>query len=360
MLVDVRIDARRKSNAGRKRNADAERLGLPYVLWNLESIGRGATRSTLALLLLVASGCDEPPRAIADGCFNGFGCPACVGTADCSEGRLCLPIGQPPILRCQPTLERLYEGSDDCGAGQDCTEGRCDWIPGFGGAGGAGGQGGVGGSGGEQYDPGGHIDCGGWNECEDGVVTHYVSAPVPCWEWTGSCPHIDDAYVCEKGCSADGFFGHGEAKYACEEWRPKLEGDPCQSRRDCLPAEVGVYLDCDTESEACVSTQAPTLDDLWAHCAVTAEDLRPTPDGYAFGTVPAGACSGGWCVFGERETCINQGCSKQCEWHQDCPEGTRCDLRRDWSPDLSEDVRVNVCVPDTVGIGLVPDPMCPQ
>jgi hypothetical protein len=183
-------------------------------------------------------------------------------------------------------------------------------------------------------DPGGYdpiCECFGYHECRDGVVTTWVTTQVECDGWNGECP-MGEGYQCERGCRADA----EEVDYAalppeelCEENRPKQIGDACATEEDCRPevavvqddfTVVNVYLTCDTAAGLCVAREAPVVADWMAQCGL----LLDGEPGFAYGYVESDACSGGVCLFVERETCVSQGCTIRCVSDGECPMGSVC------------------------------------
>src|SRR5688572_31245496 len=75
-------------------------------------------------------------------------------------------------------------------------------------------------------DPFCHWDCFRYHSCADGVVQTYAHRPIPCAEWTGSCP-VESRYTCERGCRTDvtelpaGGPMSYDANVLCEENRPR-------------------------------------------------------------------------------------------------------------------------------------------
>lgn len=164
-------------------------------------------------------------------------------------------------------------------------------------------------------DPYCHYDCFGYNECSDGVVTTWDHAPVPCEHWEGECPH-SESYTCERGCRADGVSATGPFEppsSMCEEARPKQAGDPCEQETDCDPqvAEydpatgtvTNVYLRCDLDLHMCVEREPTVIEDYLAPCGLVAPLDGP---GYSYGFREVDVCSGGLCVYVERDTCVGR------------------------------------------------------
>lgn len=178
-----------------------------------------------------------------------------------------------------------------------------------------------------------HYDCFGYHECRDGVVTTWDHTPVPCDYWEGECPHYE-SYECVEGCRidtdqiADPWL---DPAAMCEENRPKQVGDLCADESDCRPevatwdqtgAVTNVYLTCDIAAGICVERPAPVVPDWLAACGHVAD---PFPDSFAYGYVETDACTGGVCLYLEREDCVAQGCSIRCESDGDCPMGAVCE-----------------------------------
>ena len=200
-------------------------------------------------------------------------------------------------------------------------------------------------------DSGAEEVCECWSDttCEDGIVTLYLPSCV-CGEPTEV---IENAYECERGCRTDGGSAFDlPPRFACEEWRNKNVGDPCTTRRDCLPATFGTYLACDPETQACAQTDPPAVPDYLTQCGVTNHDVK-FPFYPLAGFVPSDACDGNLCVIATEQDCIRQGCTIPCEFPQDCPRGATCEERRDSRAfKLRFEVR-KVCVPDTgVNVGI--------
>ena len=157
---------------------------------------------------------------------------------------------------------------------------------------------------------------------------------------------IENAYECERGCRTDGAgtFG-GPAQFACEEWRNKNVGDPCGTRRDCLPTRFGTYLACDSTTHECVETDPPIVPDYLTQCGVNDSDVK-FPYAQYWGFVPSDTCDSSLCLVAAELGCIRQGCTIPCEFPQDCPAGSNCTERRDWRAfKLRFEVR-KVCAPD--------------
>ena len=195
----------------------------------------------------------------------------------------------------------------------------------------------------DEYYPYCHYDCFSYHECRDGVVTTSGGGPIPCEHWGGSCPS-HQSYVCERGCrvDTDRMYGPVEPRDICEEWRPKQVGDPCAEERDCEPqvAEVdeegtvtNVYLRCDTDLGECVARPAPVApDDYLLECGIRAP--YGDPDGWESGVIATDTCAEGVCLFIERETCVEQGCTVRCDSDDDCPMGSTCESFRCLTPEF--------------------------
>lgn len=216
-------------------------------------------------------------------------------------------------------------------------------------------------------DPYCHYDCFGFTECNDGVVTTWEHAPVPCDYWEGVCPHYTAA-TCERGCRSDGeeLGAYDDPSSACEENRPKRAGDPCVDESWCLPQVPtvdddgtvrNVYLRCDLDTHVCVEADPPVVEDLLAYCGLSDADLRepPSPGHYGWGFASSDVCSGGLCLIMQSEECLLQGCTIACAADHECPPGTVCQTGfRDWSETPGDPVP-GVCKPGTwnaVGVGL--------
>lgn len=213
----------------------------------------------------------------------------------------------------------------------------------------------------DSYDPTCHYDCFGRIECSDGGVTVWANAPIPCWEWKGSCP-IAETFPCVKGCRTDDAavpFG-SDPHEACEEGRPKKVGDPCAAPSDCLPTPAIVtgpdtventYLACDADAGTCVAIDPPVVVDWLALCG--AIDLSTVPTG-AYGFVDAPDCSGGYCLIAPDTTaspwCTAEGCTIACAYDWDCPPDSVCETSlHDWAPGDAA-IPTGVCKPGPHGL----------
>jgi hypothetical protein len=183
-------------------------------------------------------------------------------------------------------------------------------------------------------DPYCHWDCFGYQECHDGVVTSWEHTPVPCEYWEGECPHSTST-PCVEGCRIDTDRIDGapdDPSIMCEENRPKHVGDLCADDTDCRPEVAtwddqgnvtNVYLRCDVDAGMCVARDAPVVADwLATSCGIEPDAF---PDSYAYGVREVDTCSGGVCLFYEREDCVAQGCTIRCEGDGECPVGAVCD-----------------------------------
>lgn len=178
-------------------------------------------------------------------------------------------------------------------------------------------------------DPFCHYDCFGRAECTDGVVKNYLHTPVPCDQWEGSCPLLEE-YTCERGCRLEGEVVNAAdivSADLCEENRAKQLGDPCEDESWCRP-EVAVidtatgsittpYLTCDLQTNLCVERPAPVVEDWNAQCGLV-------PVQISSGVTQTNACSGGACLFVDDGICVRQGCSALCESDGECPVDSYC------------------------------------
>ena len=182
------------------------------------------------------------------------------------------------------------------------------------------------------------------------MVTSWANAPIPCSQWTGSCPHSVIA-TCRKGCSAarSGIGAPTTCPISiCKENAPKAEGDPCQTDNDCRPVPAVISDDsaervssmrpCDWRVR---DRKAPVVADWLALCTHSIVDsLRGSTTGLMPLTDPG--CSGGVCMAAGEGACVRQGCTKPCRSDDECPAGSQCSFA---SCDAfeSEPTRVGYC-----------------
>lgn len=122
----------------------------------------------------------------------------------------------------------------------------------------------------DTYDPSCHWDCFGGYRCVDGVIHRIAYSPIPCWEWTGECPHVPAGVSCALGCrdgATDYRSSHLEdaGPGLCLDVIARRAGDPCRPdiADDCALAEPVAdgfggtsvpTLTCDAGSATCVAT----------------------------------------------------------------------------------------------------------
>jgi hypothetical protein len=194
-------------------------------------------------------------------------------------------------------------------------------------------------------DPSCHYDCFRTVACADGEVELVVNAPVPCAEWTGSCPTMHLG-TCPAGCGDRAPVALYPWQLPWQQWcegtEQRLAGDPCTTDDDCappapVPADGGmgdrrVRLGCDMSRGVCEEVPVPVPSDFGDACSATFDSLS-SPSGSAAGVVADPTCESGWCGFTAREApdCDLHGCAIACEEDWDCPEGMRCAEVPDWT-----------------------------
>jgi len=194
--------------------------------------------------------------------------------------------------------------------------------------------------------PGCHWDCFGGIVCSSGKVYQLGYGPRPCCRssdpWPGDGPICSSIvlYECEGFCVytderldlcmyvGNSFmppryfeFPSEFLKVFCEEGRPHAPGDSCENDDDCRPAAHGEgRLRCDSESGRCIVAD-PVLppEGFGGNCGLSGDDpsLR-----YA---VVKFAPNCEICHVGNNlEICLEQGCTMNCAFDEDCPEGYVC------------------------------------
>ena len=205
-----------------------------------------------------------------------------------------------------------------------------------------------------------HIDCFGYTECNEGVVTAWLHTPVPCEYWEGECPN-QTVGTCARGCRVDGERAdpYEDPMSVCEENRPKRVGDPCEDDSWCQPTSSTVdaantvynlYLRCDEESGSCLETSPPVIDNYLSHCGLTNADANfSTPSSQVPGYAAAESCPSGLCIVRQSSDCLRQGCTIQCDSATECPQGSTCEAgyrNRGFEPVT---VRRGICKPGPLG-----------
>ncbi|MFU8804198.1 MAG: hypothetical protein ACNA8W_10345 [Bradymonadaceae bacterium] len=181
-----------------------------------------------------------------------------------------------------------------------------------------------------------HYDCFGSYRCSEGNVYETPHAPLPCSEATEeNIRFCDEGWLageCEEGCVEDVDYHYDVFSdpwtILCNEGRPRIVGDPCETDADCQPVERPVHfrgdvvertLLCDENSSICIDPDDP---DFMAPC-----DLGelPSPGEETDYAMSAPACASEHCAirFITSEL-ICQGCAPPCEVDTDCPAGSRC------------------------------------
>src|SRR6266496_1211823 len=234
----------------------------------------------------------------------------------------------PPDAENENDGAQTTEGGAGAGGAVAGTGGSPMGIAGASGSGGTT-SGGTGGT----FSPGCHYDCFGRTTCADGVVTSWANVPVPCSQWTGSCPH-SIVGMCQKGCGASNSRIGASMTcplVVCKENAPKVLGDPCETNDDCRPSPAltggatpeNVYLRCDITAGTCVSATAPVLADWLAPCTphVLASFMGVTTGLQA---VVDSRCSSGLCLAAGETTCVRQGCTMACRSDDECPMSSLC------------------------------------
>jgi hypothetical protein len=207
----------------------------------------------------------------------------------------------------------------------------------------------------DDLNPDCHYDCGTQYSCEDGTVYRYP-ANIPCCQGGPElCEAGSPEFQCVDGCFVDevGWFEsgpYGEPKQLCNEHRPRVAGDSCETKGDCAPAET--YFDgeqkekqlaCDADTGTCFDDSAP---DYLGYCDIPTADLS---DGRGFVEAPAdgfGGCGdASYCVVDNGADRLCQSCTTTCESDADCPSGSGCEWLGGLGDIDAESVRL--CVPSS-------------
>lgn len=211
---------------------------------------------------------------------------------------------------------------------------------------------------GPRDDPSCHYDCFRDVSCVDGEVEMVVNWPVPCSEWTGSCPTM---YLgtCPAGCGDRAPVALYPWQLPWQQWcegtEQRIVGDSCTTDDDCTPPAPIVLPDLmgyrrarlGCVRGACEEMPIPVPSDFGQACIATFDSLS-SPTGSAAGVVVDSSCESGWCLFEARELpdCDRHGCAIACEEDWDCPEGMTCRELSDWTGrflEQGEAGRMRVC-----------------
>jgi hypothetical protein len=188
----------------------------------------------------------------------------------------------------------------------------------------------------DEHDDDCHYDCFGEFECRDGQVYERFHAPIPC-----NHPDYDTLVAqcitgtlvgsCEQGCATVTNYRYDVFNdpwtIMCEEGRPRIVGDPCQTNADCTPSLQMVIappdstprpLICNETTQRCVD---PDHTDYLNWCNLDATPATSDDPTY----LAAPGCAAEHCLL-KRAFRDNhcQGCTMPCESSEDCPAGSYC------------------------------------
>jgi hypothetical protein len=208
----------------------------------------------------------------------------------------------------------------------------------------------------DEPDPNCHYDCPTKYSCEDGVVYQHP-ASIPCGrggsEVCESAKNPD--YQCEEGCFFDqvSWFDQQlrlEPKQLCNEHRPRVVGDACETDADCAPGETftadgqeqSKELTCDPDASTCVDDAAPDYLDF-----CDSKVIVESGDGYIAAPQAGfpGCDDAAYCVASARGDTVCQSCTFECTADADCPSGSECRRFDALEDDRTESVQLCMPVP---------------
>jgi hypothetical protein len=199
-------------------------------------------------------------------------------------------------------------------------------------------------------DPGCHWDCFLGATCTNGEVQEFGSGAIPCckhsdpWPLPGPPCFAGVLLTCPSGCATSIDRRYEQCikpphvqgsrwteppvvRMLCAGFRPARLGDPCAKNDDCRPAHesMATGLACDLATSTCVAAPRPApAHGFGESCGLNAADVATTISDAVRKYEPKMRCAICHVYRDVAAGCLRQGCTQECTFDEDCPQGTIC------------------------------------